>query len=128
MNECIEYDLETRDRLHNDIKHPKEGHPPQWLQLNTRVPHSNVTCPYCGLRYFMSHHAKENKNEKMKLWEEYRKQKIAEGKLKVQEERKAKAAEREANPPKPLKQVTATMGAFGRKPHFPPKDDVYALD
>ena len=60
----FESDMSPRDQ--SVIRHPYEGHPPQWISLNTRRPYTPQTCKYCGLRFVM-----KKPEGYVDPWEEY---------------------------------------------------------
>jgi len=47
------FESDMTPRRKDIIRHPKEGHPTQWISLNTRKPFTPQTCKYCGLRFVM---------------------------------------------------------------------------
>eukprot|EP01083_Nonionella_stella_P099871 281021_1 len=47
------FESDMSPRKKDVVRHPKEGHPPQWITLNTRKPYTPQTCKYCGLRFVM---------------------------------------------------------------------------
>merc|ERR1719499_2858556 len=49
----IDADFVVCDGMYFEPHLPRSlGHPPESIMLNTRIPHSVVTCPYCGLRFY----------------------------------------------------------------------------
>lgn len=47
------FESDMSPRRTDIIRHPQEGHPMQWISLNTRKPFTPQTCKYCGLRFVM---------------------------------------------------------------------------
>eukprot|EP00483_Globobulimina_turgida_P013632 UN13658 len=47
------FESDMSPRRKDVVRHPMEGHPMQWITLNTRKPFTPQTCKYCGLRFVM---------------------------------------------------------------------------
>eukprot|EP01083_Nonionella_stella_P076209 207543_1 len=47
------FESDMTPRRTDRVRHPYEGHPMQWITLNTRKPFTPQTCKYCGLRFVM---------------------------------------------------------------------------
>mmetsp|Transcript_38316 Transcript_38316/g.33863 ORF Transcript_38316/g.33863 Transcript_38316/m.33863 type:complete len:172 (+) Transcript_38316:35-550(+) len=60
------FESDMSPRRKDIVRHPQEGHPMQWISLNTRKPYTPQTCKYCGLRFVM-----KKPDDYVDPWEEY---------------------------------------------------------